>query len=935
MGSKELFNDLNLVVRLHQHIQEVSDLASSSSTSSLSRSNGPASLPRQSSFKVLADLESISTPDPRDDARFAHQRAAFAAADTSNLPFHLQGDSQFNEGAALAKRRALRFAETIRDKILFLWEVARGQKNVHAVAVGTNNGPGKSPAFFSEIDEEAYMTMMLLIFKVLRDDFSLDIARKQIQCDWDVDSHHGQTLSFEQFFSAMFELVDMWTCDTEEPTYVRFLELLLRRITVRVVVFLDNQKLHLALSDNFDEAVVVKAIPLHTISRFASVAKLVAPRGVRTIGELANADPVMVEQERVAYITKNAVSGDKIGQELQELLSMFRSLASKFDNADYSLVDNILRRHMGPKGSGVGGVDGVNSQTIQTTQTAQTASLLAPTGAGGVSTEPRHRSQSIERGPHDVDLDILTRPNGSSSAGPSDASVTGRQPASRTEPYAAGHVGSHASVRSQPDSIGPTWSSASDPTRILTENGGSGPTFPGTEDSRQSGRRRLNSIHDISVADASLVTAVKTSFLIEKSISLERQTETKAIRQELRKFGVEQADTFDEDAARRQYARLYELFVVRDGDNLKALAHAMLEQIKVELAAHGIIVDDDADAEAVYDQFYGTVVAGTGETIVADAKQWVETTIATNSGGAYVKSDYHEFKPIDEVALLGTQSGDEEFMALVPNDEDGSDEEVNPEDKPQLKRHPSPLSVKKKPSRRKLAKAISKREPSSQPQTRVKIVPGETLVESDGDNEESPSQAQDDGQHPSHEPSKRKRSRRKKMGIPAGLSQPLDTGEDTSPVIEHLNRKDVQSAEPPVADDTVVRNRRSVRSSSLKSHTDVVNEDGQSEQPPAEENGEDNSSETNDDKETLQPQSLPQVLGPKSEDDDAIARQTHAVPLSSRSKVDIDTSGDLGDTTGHHMGDSENVRDPQGVDFGFEQDAPAPPGDEMKPEPIR
>eukprot|EP00644_Phytophthora_capsici_P016768 jgi/Phyca11/19397/fgenesh1_pg.PHYCAscaffold_47_\ len=226
----EVFNDLNLVLQLNQHLS-VSD-------------NGlrvPAASPpltKQTSFKVLTNLEAVSYSEAREDAQFDHQRSVFLSVSSSDLPFHLQGDKTFNEASAMAKRRALRFSETIKARIEFLWEVAGGKKQAEMAQrvrqqqlaedetrrgqsvrrAGPVNELKQLLPPLEALDEEDYMELMLLIFKVLRDDFVLELAYKQIQCDWEVDSHHGQTLSFDQFFAAIFELVDVWTCDIEEAT---------------------------------------------------------------------------------------------------------------------------------------------------------------------------------------------------------------------------------------------------------------------------------------------------------------------------------------------------------------------------------------------------------------------------------------------------------------------------------------------------------------------------------------------------------------------------------------------------------------------------------------------------------------------------------------------------------------------------------------------
>jgi hypothetical protein len=878
MGGKDIFNDLSLVVRLNQHIQQVTGAAASATPLHSSPHNAPpspaTSLPRQSSFKVLADLETVSTADPRQNAQFEHQREGFALS--ASLPFHLQGDRELNEGSALARRRALRFSEALRDKIVFLWDVARGDKEASAVtsaaAAATASAP---PASSIEIHADDYMALMLLIFKVLRDDFSLELARKQILCDWDVDSRHGQALAFEQFFSAMFELVDVWTCDVEEATYVRFLELLLRRVTVRVVVFLDGHTLKLALSDNFDEAVVVKAIPLSTISRFASVARIVAPRGVRTIGELANADPTMVEQERVAYLQRTRVSEDKIGHELHELLAMFRQLAHTFEHADYSLQDDMVLRRR-PSAAG----DAFSSQVD---------------GGGDAGATTR----GGDRGPLSADLDD-------------------------------GDFQSASSIAS-----GPAWP--------LAATGVGGPTTP-----VPGGRKRLNSIHDISVADPDLMTALKTSFLIEKRISLEKQTESDAVRDELDKFGVENARGLSEEAARRQYATLYEMFVVRDGDDLKTLAHAMLQQIKAELAAHGVAVDDDADAEAAYDHFYGAVVVGTGETIVADAKQWVQHTVTAGVVGDYIQRDYHALRPVDEVALLGSQSGDDEFVALIATDDADDDGGVTVGS---TTRRQSSSPIQRKGSQLVLGaksfKRILPEEPPPLPPTSLASdkrahkptrPSGRHTDDHEGENDEGEDAH---GHGKERKGGKHKRGKRKKKtnGDSRHTSErsddDLELGE--AAVVDHVDHCVALIGQ---THDTSDRETCGNEPTGGTDGSDAALELSASQVADSRHSTKSNNDSTGggceDEDQRWRPSAaVSQEADVVLDDEDDLSRRRSEVASQPSRAGPLESDSALGDAEGNHVSTDDRDREPQGVDFGFEEAAPEPIPDEPKLEPTR
>ncbi|KAL3665031.1 hypothetical protein V7S43_009669 [Phytophthora oleae] len=725
MAANEVFNDLNLVLQLNQHLQGVSVSANGARLPAASPSG---SLPKQTSFKVLTNLESVSYSETREDAQFDHQRSVFLSVSSSDLPFHLQGDKAFNEASAMAKRRALRFSEMIKARIEFLWEVAGGKKQAEMAQrvrqqqlaedetrrgqsvrrAGVANGIKQLLPTLEALDEEDYMDLMLLIFKVLRDDFVLDLAQKQIQCDWEVDSHHGQTLSFDQFFAAIFELVDVWTCDMEETTYERFLHLLARRITRRVAVFLDGAELKLSLSDNFDPEVVVKAIPLRTIPRFAAVARVVAAAGITTVGELAKADPKVVEQERISFLQRNnggvvpeALSEmRKIGQDLQTLLEMFKSIALQFENLNYTLDNNVLRRVPtaagGPRSEPVGNrreVNGVVSGAEADRKHRQVLANGEIVAEAGINLD----SRSLGNGSVGSKLPTAGGNYVSSSTNTSEpqatlaGSVYGDKPIADTIP--PGYLAQASNVTASP-SADPSRRNAS-----LTESVNNSPQSKtraqGASDSNASYFQPINTIHELQFADAGVVNALRSTFLIEKAISIERQTELSAIRRELVKFGIHLDATKPEETVRDRYNALYDLLVLRDGESLKTLAGVMLEQIKLELSIHGIIVDDEEDVEEVYDGFFSSVVTGTGDSIVQEAQRWIEGTVQGNKVNDYIQHDFHELKGINEVKLLGTKRGDEEFLSLLAKDTDVEDD--SEATTPTGRKNSSP--IKKKPSR--------------------------------------------------------------------------------------------------------------------------------------------------------------------------------------------------------------------------------------------
>lgn len=796
-ATKEIFNDLDLVIQLNEHIEEIA-------ATHTDRDAAKAALPRQSSFQVLADLASVTASDTRVEAQFDHQRALFLAdlGDTPPLPFHLQGDQEFNQASALSKRRALRQTPEIKAKISFLWEVARGRKRSVARRGGSVAGlhPVAKPNL---IDESDYMDMMLLVFKVLRDDFVLDMAKLQIHCDWEVDSHHGKTLKFDDFFSALFELVDMWTCDILESTYTRFLELLTRRITVRVIVFLDDMVLKLAMSDNFDEAVVVKAIPLSTIKQFASVAQMVKPKGVTTVGELARADPRMIEDERLEYLKKSEVSRGKIGADLQNLLKLFNGISEQFENANYTLEDNVLVRQ--------------------------------PANTEGETTN----GIPIRRGPP---------------------------------------------------------------------------------------LNRMTTIHDLSLTEPGAINALRTTFLIDKDIAIHRKIGQDEIRKELVKFGIDLTDLADTDAADK-YSKLYEMFVLHDGESLQALATSMLSQIKLELAIHGVKVRD-SDAEAVYDGFYDSVVTGTGETIVESAKSWMGETVKSNNVSSFVKEDFHQLKSIDEVKLLGTQPGDEEFVSLLSTEDDDDNEAMYKQtllsDSTSDSKRMSP--IQRKPSQRR--QLVAERDSKASVNGFGQVAESKATTTSGqvgSEMLESVAPVAVESSPPSS-PRRRSGPRAHSKAIESAIHH--DSGHEATNKKHKVRPPAIVTSESPRkrSSPTVGDNK------SVPSHSEISvppSEVPKVEEPrcstPLPDSRDENSTAD------LAVESSEEALFPP--DVDRLVRRPSAILVSSKSKRAVDFSLN----SAHNGSDSSNAditRDPRGIDFGFEEncvdaedEAPALPAD--------
>ncbi|KDO32817.1 hypothetical protein SPRG_02510 [Saprolegnia parasitica CBS 223.65] len=267
--------------------------------------------------EVFADLAVIGAVLPS-SAKFEHE------LDTEiPVPFHLQGTTDFDDGIGLSKRRQLRRAPRVVQGIMRFWQVF---PKLHVIGDEV-------------VTKTEYAEVMLLVFKVLRpSDFDIYEALDQIGKDWTSDSKGKNTMDAIMFIDAFFELVDLWTCDVEEATYVQFLQLLYERITIRTVVFFDGSVLRVAVADTSKTAaqLIASGVPLAAVSAFNHIAKFVKPK-IQTIGDLADADVVDVEKLRQQYIEHNNLSTQRLGAELFEILELITRVTAGAVNSLDSL----------------------------------------------------------------------------------------------------------------------------------------------------------------------------------------------------------------------------------------------------------------------------------------------------------------------------------------------------------------------------------------------------------------------------------------------------------------------------------------------------------------------------------------------------------------------------------------------------------------------
>lgn len=540
MRSKKVLDDINLVVQINRHIVENPN----------NREAVEDLLVRPSSFQVLANLDELDTPvHPRH--LFQHQSTNGNRKGPCELPFHLQGDATFAIGIAVQKRRVLQHSSDIRTHINSLWDVACNETVLcEAGSIESKNG--------QQLSQSQYMKFMLLVYKALRFDFQIKSATEDILCDWEIDSSSSTFLNVDQFHASIFELVDLWTCDIEEATYTAFLKLLINRITVRVVVYINGQKLVYSVTDNFsNEELIVKAIPLQLIDCFAPVVTLSTRKGVNTVGELAATDASELEIERQAYVAQMNFSAEKLGKDISHLLDMFKCLSKQFQPNAYKAKE-------------------------------------------------LSRNSEFEADNPDCNLKELENQNS----------------------FLSG-VESHTSA-------------------VVKGN-------------KKSTPQKSSPIYDLTRLDLRLVDSIRASFIIENDISLEYKCAPNDINIELRKFGVN-PDTLAPQEASAQYHNFYEMLVVKNGQDIKALAKTVLDQIRFELASHGIYLEE-SQLEGAYDEFYSSIVKGNGQKMVQDAKDWIDKTKRDKTVSSYIKSEYTTLRNIDSVDSGGFESEDiEKFI---------------------------------------------------------------------------------------------------------------------------------------------------------------------------------------------------------------------------------------------------------------------------------
>ena len=163
-------------------------------------------------------------------------------AELNSVAYWEQGSESLSKEDRLKRRRSLKSDEGVRAA-LHAWLVA-AQANGCCTDVA-------EPA----LQRDGYHAIMLRFHKILLDDFDYKMAKAMVEQDWvdDLgDSDGSDGMPQEVFFSALFELADVWTPSIDAAVYAAFL----RRLLTSCVD--QNGNLRSLQSIQFDAALAVE-----------------------------------------------------------------------------------------------------------------------------------------------------------------------------------------------------------------------------------------------------------------------------------------------------------------------------------------------------------------------------------------------------------------------------------------------------------------------------------------------------------------------------------------------------------------------------------------------------------------------------------------------------------------------------------------------------
>lgn len=137
--------------------------------------------------------------------------------DTSSVPYYQQGNRKYESAGIMEQRNKIKHASSVREAINRFWQLLPKNSSGH-------------------IEKQYYIELCLRFSKLLLPDFSRDESLSVIEEDWEADSEGCPSLSYSQFYNAVFQLADLWTEEILPTAYSDFLLKIFRRITCKKVI---------------------------------------------------------------------------------------------------------------------------------------------------------------------------------------------------------------------------------------------------------------------------------------------------------------------------------------------------------------------------------------------------------------------------------------------------------------------------------------------------------------------------------------------------------------------------------------------------------------------------------------------------------------------------------------------------------------------------
>ena len=142
--------------------------------------------------------------------------------DKPSVPYYQQGNRKFESAGMIDQRNKVKHTSEVRSSINRFWDLLPK----------TTEG---------RIDKQNYVDLILRFSKLLIPDFSKEEILAVVEEDWANDSEGADSLSYSQFYNALFQLCDVWTEDISASGYSEFLMKIYRRITCKRTLLPDGQ----------------------------------------------------------------------------------------------------------------------------------------------------------------------------------------------------------------------------------------------------------------------------------------------------------------------------------------------------------------------------------------------------------------------------------------------------------------------------------------------------------------------------------------------------------------------------------------------------------------------------------------------------------------------------------------------------------------------